>query len=151
MLFFNIFVKQCQSWAWLCVYCIAYFSSGALDTCNGSEIIIKFRHILKERRVIFSQFTVCQNGEAYRTTQHPFKIVFQFSIVVLAEDDPSILKYGFHFCSFNDITSRHADLNFLIGNVVQLKSSVIFFLLLIFWICRCCGEALGFGWSCRDL
>lgn len=63
-----------------------------------------------------SNFLLGQNGGAYKSCVHSYKINFQFSTVVKPlEDDKDIPLYGFNFIPFPDICSRIHDDGLLVG------------------------------------
>ena len=65
-----------------------------------------------------SQFDVQPNSGLFQSARHAFKIHFQYSTRVRERvDDQSISKYGLMLSGFDEILSRVADANYLVGNV----------------------------------
>ncbi|KAL2907168.1 Replication protein A 70 kDa DNA-binding subunit, partial [Bienertia sinuspersici] len=75
----------------------------------------KFSPLLLENEYrIITNFGVGQNTGSYKTTEHPYKIIFFFSTAVQSCEDLRIPRYGFSFVSYDDIMSNKLDDTILI-------------------------------------
>ncbi|KAL2906268.1 Replication protein A 70 kDa DNA-binding subunit, partial [Bienertia sinuspersici] len=70
----------------------------------------KFSPLLLENEYrIITNSDVGQNTGSYKTTEHPYQIIFFFSTIVQSCEDLRIPRYGFSFVSYDDIMSNKFD------------------------------------------
>ena len=58
---------------------------------------------------------VCQNGGTYMVTRHQCKINFKYCTYICEIGEVAMLKHGFKFIPFNNILSRFAKSDYLVG------------------------------------
>jgi len=105
----------------LIIYVILYQNT-AIGASVKPSFYKKFKNIVKEGIIYeISQFTVGNNGESFRSTDHEFKINFQYSTSVFRRNPPQpIPMYGFHFKELSQVTSRDFDMKNLFGMCINL-------------------------------
>ena len=99
------------------VCCYYMFQNSLIGVSVKGTFYDKFKHILKEGNIyLISQFTVGINGYAFRSTNHEFRVIFQFSTRVARRDFiPNIPMYGFQFMKLSTVTSREFEMKHLFG------------------------------------
>jgi replication factor A1 len=79
-------------------------------------LIYKFKDQIVEGKVYALQnLGVSNNGGAYRTTRHPYKMNFQFNSFVQRLTNFDISKSPFHFVPISEIVSPSYDTDYLCG------------------------------------
>lgn len=79
-------------------------------------LVYKFKNDLKEGSVYSFQFlSVSPNVGEFRTTRHPYKLIFQISSKVHLMDIGRVVGYGYDLVPFSEITQPSFDTNYLVG------------------------------------
>ena len=81
-----------------------------------------------------SCFSVAPSVGSYRTTQHPYKIIFQMTTKVQVSESSIIPKYGVSLIKLADVCAHTNDYDYLVGKSRDLLSLLILLCLcLVFW------------------
>lgn len=89
--------------------------------------IDKWKSMLKEDNTyIVQNFEVNHNDGQFRTSNHPYKLVFMKGTIVQARQIPEIPHNIYHFTPFDDILAGGASTEVLVGNVIFGVTKVTF-------------------------
>jgi replication factor A1 len=81
-------------------------------------LIYKFKDELKEGRIYaFENMGVATNGGPYRSTQHRYKLNFQFTSIVQRLCNQDIVKSPFNFTPISEIVGGSHDTDYLVGKL----------------------------------
>lgn len=82
----------------------------------------KFDSLLQEGETkVLINFTVTTSSGSYRTTRHPFKIVFLPTTRVRICEELPVNLNGFDPVNFRDVLNGRLDDDYLVGNLFQLS------------------------------
>jgi replication factor A1 len=101
-------------------------------------LIYKFKDDLREGKVYaFENMGVATNGGAYRTTNHRYKLNFQFTSIVQILSNQDIVMSPFNFTPIATIVGGSYDNDYLVGELYLIFLFVLKFTtsLLIFYFC----------------
>lgn len=88
-------------------------------------------------------FEIQKSGGQYRVSDHNFKLVFHKSTIVTPKDIPMIPEYVYSFTNFEDIFSKVATSDVLVGMIkTHLYDKCITFRLLIPYL-LCLVDIIG--------
>jgi hypothetical protein len=88
-------------------------------------------------------FSIIPQSGSYRTTLHPYKILFQSKTQLTSCESCDISDFGFSFVNIAEICAHTRDYEFLVGECCFLwRLLFIYVFILFFWlndfvICRC--------------
>jgi hypothetical protein len=78
-------------------------------------------------------FLFIPKSGSYRSTLHPYKIVFQLKTKVKLFEGSSIDPYGLTVTNISDVCAHTHDYEFLVGKInLKLQTSVVFHILSMF-------------------
>ncbi|CAJ2678699.1 unnamed protein product [Trifolium pratense] len=88
---------------------------GRIHATVKKTLIYKFKDDLSEGKVYsFENLGVSTNGGAYRTTQHRYKLNFQFGSVVQRITNHDVKGSPFHLVPISDVVSGSYDTDYLV-------------------------------------
>jgi hypothetical protein len=67
---------------------------------------------------MMSCLSVISSAGSYRSTLHPYKLLFQMKTKVKPCENPAIPLYGFSFTELADVCSHTSEYDFLIGTCI---------------------------------
>ncbi|PNX54579.1 hypothetical protein L195_g048199 [Trifolium pratense] len=97
------------------------FSGGKIHATVRKQLLYLFQNKLEEGLVyVMSFFTVAPSSGAYRSTHHPYKLVFQMKTRVELCEGPEIARYGLSLSTIGQITAHPPDYDYL----VEVKNEI---------------------------
>ncbi|MCH87563.1 replication factor A protein, partial [Trifolium medium] len=88
---------------------------GKIQATIRKQLLYLFRNKLEEGVVyVLSFFTTAPSTGAYRSTLHPFRLVFQMRTKVELSEGPEISRYGFSFTPISEVCAFPSDYDFLV-------------------------------------
>lgn len=96
----------------------SFYSQGTkIHASVRKQLLYVFQSKLNEGKVYqMSCFYVAPSVGSYRTTSHPYKIVFQMTTKVQVCEGPSIPSFGISLCKIADVCKYTSDHDYLVGN-----------------------------------
>jgi len=113
------------------------------NSIHGSirrALTYKFQNdILKDNVYSIQNFSVAPNGGSYRTSQHAYKINFQFWTKVIGVDSKLVPTRSLHYTPLSLLTSFSLDTDYLVSKLcyyLPISSQIIYTLYItkIYWI-----------------
>ncbi|CAJ2649029.1 unnamed protein product [Trifolium pratense] len=101
---------------------------GRIHATVKKTLIYKFKDDLSEGKVYsFENLGVSTNGGAYRTTQHRYKLNFQFGSVVQRITNHDVKGSPFHLVPISDVVSGSYDTDYLVGMCFAFEYFLCYF------------------------
>jgi hypothetical protein len=95
---------------------IVEFQGGKIHALVRKQLIYMFESKLEEGQVYdMSYFSIFPQSGFYRTTLHPYKLVFQLKTNVKPCSSSDISQCGFSFTEISEIASHTHEYEFLVG------------------------------------
>lgn len=96
--------------------CLCYMQGAKIHASVRKQLIYLFENKVVEGQVYqMSLFSIGVNVGSYRSTLHPYKLIFQMKTKVKLLEDSSITLHGLSLTSISETNNHTQDFDFLIG------------------------------------